>query len=53
MVIICETLTTLFFGNFDFWGVSKTLPGAAANRIFEVITAAIMVFILLLLNSSD
>jgi len=53
MVIICETLITLAFGNFDFWGESNTFPGAPDNLVFDVITAAIIVLILLLLNSSD
>ena len=53
MVIIWETLITLSLGNFDFLEESKTLPGAAARRVFDVITTAIIVLILLSLNSFD
>lgn len=53
MVINWEMLTTLFFGNFDFLAGSKILPGAAAKCMLVVMTAAIMVLILLLLNSFD
>lgn len=51
MVIIWETLITLSFGSFEFLAESKIFPGAAAKRVFEVITTAIKVLILLLLNS--
>ena len=46
-------LITLSLGNFDFLEDIKTLPGAAAKRIFVVIAAAIIVLILLLLKSFD
>ena len=44
---------TLSLGNLDFLLDNSMFPGAAAKRRFEVITTAIMVFILLLLNSFD
>ena len=53
MVINCETFITLSLGNFDFFVESKMFPGAADNLILEVITAAIIVLILLLLKSLD
>lgn len=53
MVIIWETLITLSLDSFDFSEGSKTLPGAATKRIFDVITTAIIVLILLSLNSFD
>jgi hypothetical protein len=52
-VIIWDTLITLSLGNFDPLADSKMLPGAPASRRLEVITAAITVLILLLLNSFD
>jgi hypothetical protein len=46
-------LITLSFGKFVFFAESKILPGAADKRKFDVITTAIAVLILLLLNSLD
>jgi hypothetical protein len=46
-------LITLSLGNLEFLLDNSILPGAAAKRKFEVITTAIKVFILLLLNSFD
>lgn len=46
-VRICDTLATDVLGSPDALGGSKTLPGAAAKRVFDVIATTIIVPILL------
>jgi len=52
-VINCEMLTDESLESPELFLLSLKLPGASAKRRFELITAAIIVLILLWLNSFD